>query len=44
MGISEIKVKNDKDMLINVSIPGYHFIFQFSFSNAGGVGFYVKII
>ena len=42
IGLSETKLKVDKDILTNVNIPGYDFISQPSLSNAGGVGCYVK--
>ena len=40
MGLSKIKFNVDKDIIRNVSIPGYDFISQPSLSNAGGAGFY----
>ena len=42
IGLSETKIKSDKNNLLNISIPGYNFLSQPSSTNAGGVGFYVK--
>ena len=42
--VSETKFMTNKDILTNLDLPGYDFISQPSLSNAGGVGFYVKII
>ena len=42
IGLSETKIKSDKNNLLNISIPGHNFLSQPSSTNAGGVGFYVK--
>lgn len=42
IGLSETKIKVNKDQISNTSIPSYDFISQPSLQNAGGVGFYVK--
>ena len=42
IGLSETKLKVDKNPLTNTNIPGYDFISQPSFTNAGGVAFYIK--
>lgn len=42
IGLSETKFKVDRELLINVNIPGYDFISEPSLSNAGGVAFYIK--
>ena len=42
IGLSETKLKVDKDYVANVNIYGYNFISEPSISNAGGVGFYIK--
>lgn len=42
IGHSETKFMIDKDILINIDLPGYDFINQPSPSHAGGVGFYVR--
>ena len=42
LGVTETKLKNDQDALLNINIIGYNFLSQPSTTNAGGVGFYVK--
>lgn len=42
VGVTETKLKNDQDALLNINIIGYNFLSQPSTTNAGGVGFYVK--
>lgn len=42
IGLSEIKFTQDKEVLSNISVPGYNFISQPSLSSAGGVGMYLK--
>ena len=42
IGLSETKIKLDKDPLSNTNIHGYYFVSQPSLSNAGGVAFYLK--
>ena len=42
IGLSETKLKYDKDPLLNTKIEGYIFESQPSLSNAGGVAFYIK--
>lgn len=42
IGLSETKLKVDKDYVANVNIYGYNFISEPSIANAGGVGFYIK--
>jgi len=42
IGLSETKLKLDKDPLFNTNIDGYSFVSQPSLSNAGGVAFYIK--
>ena len=42
LGVTETKLKNDQDALVNINITGYNFLSQPSATNAGGVGFYVK--
>ena len=41
IGISETKIIADKDPVLNIQIPNYHFVSQPSSQTAGGVGFYV---
>ena len=41
IGISETKLIADKDPVLNIQIPNYHFVSQPSSLTAGGVGFYV---
>jgi exonuclease III len=42
IGISETKIILHKDPIINISIHDYSFISQPTWSNAGGVAFYIK--
>ena len=42
LGVTETKLKNDQDALLNINITGYNFLSQPSATNAGGVGIYVK--
>ena len=42
IGLSETRLINNKDSLINTDIPGYTLISQPTNSSAGGVGLYVK--
>ena len=42
IGLTEIKLKFNQDPIINCNLPGYKFIFQPSYSNSGGVGFFIK--
>ena len=41
IGISETKLIADKDPVLNIQIPNYHFVSQPSSQTAGSVGFYV---
>ena len=43
IGISETKVMQMSDPISNFSVPNYSFLSQPTRSNAGGVGFFVKI-
>ena len=42
MGLSETKIKKDNICLLNTNLSGYNFVSQPTFSNAGGVGLYVR--
>ncbi len=42
VGLTEIKFKVNQDPITNCDLPGYKFIFQQSYSNSGGVGFFIK--
>ena len=42
IGLSETKLKVDKENLSNISLRGYTFLSNPSLTNAGGVGLYVK--
>ena len=42
IGVTETKIKNDGEILLNINITGYSFLYQPSYTNAGGVGFYIK--
>ena len=42
IGVTETKLKNDREILLNINITGYNFLSQPSYTNAGGVGFYIK--
>ena len=41
IGLSETKIKTDKDCFVNVDLTGYNFVSQPTPTNAGGVGFYI---
>ena len=36
LGVTETKLKNDQDALLNINITGYNFLSQPSTTNAGG--------
>ena len=40
--LSEIKFTQNKEVVSNIEIPNYNFIFQQSLSNSGGVGIYIR--
>ena len=42
VGVTETKLQNDREILLNINITGYSFLSQPSYTNAGGVGFYIK--
>lgn len=42
IGLTETKIKAGQSPLTNTDLPGYSFISQPTYSNAGGVGFYVS--
>ena len=42
IGVTETKRKNDREIWLNINITGYRFLSQPSYTNAGGVGFYIK--
>ena len=42
LGVTDTKLKNDEDALVNINLTGYNFLSQPSGTNAGVVGFYVK--
>ena len=42
IGVTERKLKNDRQILLNINITGYSFLSQPSCTNTGGVGFYIK--
>ena len=42
IGVTEKKLKNDREILLNINITGYSFLSQPSYTNAGGVRFYKK--
>lgn len=42
IGISETRLIQDKDQIINTRLEGYQFISQPTLSNAGGVGLYIQ--
>ena len=42
IGVTETKLKNDREILLNINITGYSFLSQPSYTNAGGVRFYKK--
>ena len=43
LGISETKLIVNKDPIINIELPNYHFVSQPSSQIAGGVGFYIGL-
>ena len=40
--VTETKLKNDQQILLNINITGYSFLSQPSYTNTGGVGFYIE--
>jgi hypothetical protein len=42
IGLTETKYQSSREQLLNVTIPGYNFIYQPSLSNSGGVGFFAS--
>ena len=42
IGLSETWIRVDKELVVNINIPGYDFVSQPTLSNAGGVEFYIK--
>ena len=42
IGLTKIKLKIDQDPINNCDLYGYNYISQTSFSNSGGVGFFIK--
>ena len=42
IGLSEIKFTLNKEPTANINIAGYNFISQPSYTNAGGVGVYIR--
>ena len=42
IGLSETKLREGQDPLINIQLTGYEFLHQPSTTNAGGVAFYIK--
>ena len=42
IGVTERKLKNDRQIFLNINITGYSFLSQPSYTNTGGVGFYIK--
>ena len=42
IGLSETRIKVDRDQLINTAIPGYIFFSQPTVHEAGGVGLYIR--
>ena len=42
IGLSETKIKAGVAQYVNIDLPGYEFLSQPTFSNAGGVGFHTK--
>ena len=42
IALTETKIKYGEDLITNVDIPGYTFVSQPSYSNAGGLGLFVK--
>ena len=41
-GVTETKLKNDREIMLNINITAYSFLSQPSYTNAGDVGFYIK--
>ena len=42
IGLSETKIRHDKDQILNTNMTGYHFRSQRTLSEAGGVGIFIK--
>ena len=42
IGLTETKIKSGHDPVMNCELPGYRFVSQPSYSNAGGVGFLIR--
>ena len=42
IGLTETKIKLNQDPIVNTKLSGYHYLSQPTYSNAGGVGFYIK--
>ena len=42
IGISETRIRDNRDLLHEVNLPGYDFISQPTITAAGGVAFYIK--
>ena len=42
IGLSGTKISHGKDLLVNVNLSGYDFISEPSYTDAGGVAFYIK--
>ena len=42
IGLTETKIKLNQDPIVNTKLSGYNFLSQPTYSNAGGVGFYIK--
>ena len=43
IGLTETKIRINESPIINVNIPGYYFVSEPTLSNAGGVGFTIRI-
>ena len=42
IGLTEIKFSFNQQALSNNELSGYQFVSQSSYSNAGGIGFYIR--
>ena len=42
IGVTERKLKNDRQILLNINITGCSVLSEPSYTNTGGVGFYIK--
>ena len=42
IGLTETRIRINESAIINVNMPGYHFISEPTLSNAGGIGFYIR--